>query len=69
MAVQRTTRQPKDDSGLGFRFNPEESTHHFLVTIPAGNRQEALISEHYTWDAKAGSRAEILFSHSLGVWC
>jgi len=33
---------------FGFAFNPEESTHHFLVTIPAGNRQEVLVSEHYT---------------------
>ncbi|WP_295587231.1 DUF3780 domain-containing protein [uncultured Lamprocystis sp.] len=36
---------------LGFGFCPEESAHHFLVTIPAGNREDVLISEHFTWDA------------------
>jgi len=35
---------------LGFGFCPEESTHHFLVTIPASNREDVLISEHFTWD-------------------
>lgn len=35
---------------LGFGFCPEESAHHFLVTIPAGNREEVLISEHFVWD-------------------
>jgi hypothetical protein len=34
----------------GFGFCPDESTHHFLVTIPASNREEVLISEHFTWD-------------------
>jgi hypothetical protein len=33
---------------LGFGFVPEESAHHFLVTIPTGNRQDVLISEHYS---------------------
>ncbi|MCU0833528.1 MAG: DUF3780 domain-containing protein [Chromatiaceae bacterium] len=35
---------------LGFGFCPAESAHHFLVTIPASNREEVLISEHLTWD-------------------
>lgn len=35
---------------LGFGFCPQASAHHFLVTIPAGNREEVLISEHLTWD-------------------
>lgn len=34
----------------GFGFCPEESTHHFLVTIPASNREDVLISEHFIWD-------------------
>jgi hypothetical protein len=41
---------PKKPSCQGFGFCPEESTHHFLVTIPASNREEVLISEHFTWD-------------------
>ena len=32
---------------LGFGFVPDESSHHFLVTIPTDNRQDVLISEHY----------------------
>jgi hypothetical protein len=40
----------KTPSCLGFGFCPEESVHHFLVTIPASNREEVLISEHFTWD-------------------
>jgi hypothetical protein len=35
---------------LGFGFCPEESAHHFLVTIPASNRGDVVISEHMTWD-------------------
>jgi hypothetical protein len=35
---------------LGFGFCPEESAHHFLVTIPASNREDVLISEHMSWD-------------------
>ncbi len=34
----------------GFGFCPQATAHHFLVTIPAGNREEVLISEHLTWD-------------------
>ncbi|MCF7983261.1 MAG: DUF3780 domain-containing protein [Thiohalocapsa sp.] len=41
---------------LGFGFCPAESAHHFLVTIPASNREDVLISEHFTWDERdAGS--------------
>lgn len=39
----------KKPTQLGFGFSPEASAHHFLVTIPAGNREEVLISEHMTW--------------------
>lgn len=42
---------PKKPSCQGFGFCPDESTHHFLVTIPASNREDVLISEHFTWDA------------------
>lgn len=39
----------KKPAQLGFGFCPEDSAHHFLVTIPASNREEVLISEHLTW--------------------
>ena len=34
----------------GFGFNPEESGHHFLVTIHAAKSSHIYISEHFTWD-------------------
>ncbi|MPZ42199.1 MAG: DUF3780 domain-containing protein [Betaproteobacteria bacterium] len=55
MPASRSTRPVTQEAPVGFGFNPDESTHHFLVTIPAGNRQEVLISEHYRWDAASGS--------------
>lgn len=57
MPTVRAAKHPTKEQVIGFGFNPEDSAHHFLVTIPAGNRQEALISEHYTWDPEAGSGA------------
>lgn len=42
---------PKTPACQGFGFCPQGSVHHFLVTIPAGNRAEVLVSEHLTWDA------------------
>jgi hypothetical protein len=47
--MRSSTPNEQEENLLGFGFAPEESTHHFLVTIPAGNRQDILISEHYTW--------------------
>lgn len=35
---------------VGFGFIPEESGHHFLVTIPAARSEKVLISEHFTWE-------------------
>ena len=47
---------PKTPTCHGFGFCPQASAHHFLVSIPAGNREEVLISEHLTWDeATAGT--------------
>lgn len=34
----------------GFGFNPSESGHHFLVTIPASANDKVLISEHFSQD-------------------
>lgn len=38
----------------GFGFCPRESTHHFVVTIPASNREDVPISEHFTFDETEG---------------
>lgn len=38
-----------------FGFDPVESQHHFLVTIPRGSTQEIQISEHFTWNEATGS--------------
>ena len=38
----------------GFGFLPEETEHHFVVTIPPGTRQDVTIAEHLTFDAKRG---------------
>lgn len=34
----------------GFGFVPSESSHHFLVTVPASRKDFVYISEHFTWD-------------------
>ena len=45
----------------GFGFRPDESAHHFVVTVPAGARGDVLIAEHPTFDPAAGH------APSLGV--
>jgi len=42
---------------IGFGFDPDESTHHFLVHIPAGKQELVKIEEHFEWnnDEVAGS--------------
>jgi hypothetical protein len=45
----------------GFGFCPEESVHHFVVTIPASPQEDVLISEHLTYDENGG-RADLTFS-------
>jgi len=44
----------------GFGFCPEESEHHFLVTIPAGNQRDVLISEFFTFDPEVGIKTPSL---------
>ena len=34
----------------GFGFDPEQSQHHFSVTVPAGNRADVLVAERLTFD-------------------
>ncbi len=38
-----------------FGFDPDESMHHFVVTIPRGSTANIQISEHFTWDPEVGS--------------
>lgn len=38
-----------------FGFDPEESTHYFLVGIPRSSREAVVISEHFVWDAETGA--------------
>jgi len=45
------SRRPKY---TGFGFAPEVSKHHFLVIVPAGNQQDVVISEHFTFDPETG---------------
>jgi hypothetical protein len=47
-----------------FGFDPQESTHHFLVTIPRAATGKIEISEHFTWDTESGS-GEVSFGSRL----
>ena len=47
MSVRSSTRV------TGFGFQPEQSQHHFVVTVPVGNRSDVLIAEHLTYDPNA----------------
>ncbi len=38
----------------GFGFCPQESDHHFLVIIPASNKEDVVISEHFTYSKDEG---------------
>ena len=57
--MAKTTNRSKS---AGFGFLPEESEHHFVVTVPAGNRQDVLVAEHLRFSAETGYVAP-----SLGV--
>jgi hypothetical protein len=52
--------------GRSFGFDPEESQHHFVVTIPRGANQEIEISEHYTWSEQVGSSMTTLAGQDDG---
>lgn len=45
----------------GFGFIPQESGHHFLVTLPASKQSPVVISEHLDWD-ESEARRELSFS-------
>lgn len=62
----KTAASKVGDLKNSFGFDPEESTHHFLVTIARGATDEIRISEHFTWDAEHGSSESSLNSSSDG---
>ena len=39
---------------LGFGFRPEDSEHHFVVTVPSRNREDVLVAEHLRFDPETG---------------
>ncbi len=44
-------------SCLGFGFNPDESSHHYLVVIPKKDEQDVIIYERYKWDSETEVQA------------
>ncbi|MDK2973390.1 MAG: hypothetical protein PWP23_3145 [Candidatus Sumerlaeota bacterium] len=61
MTTSNSPKKTKPPATSGFGFLPEESQHHFLVTIPAKKDGHVLISEHHTWD-DADARRELSFA-------
>ena len=49
-----TTGVEARSGSIGFGFRPAESEHHFLVTVPAGNREDVAVAEHVRFDAEGG---------------
>ena len=49
--MAKTTNRSKS---AGFGFLPEESEHHFVVTVPPGNRQDVLVTEHLRFSTESG---------------
>lgn len=60
MTEAKAKARSASSSASGFGFFPEESQHHFLVTIPPKN-DHILISEHHTWD-DADARRNLSFA-------
>ena len=50
MAAQAALRP----GSTGFGFRPDESEHHFVVTVPAGNREDVTVAEHLRFDPEVG---------------
>ena len=53
MAPQAKARS----AAAGFGFRPEESEHHFVVTVPAANRADVSVSEHLRFDPEGEGSA------------
>ena len=46
--MTKVATKPKTPA-LGFGFQPTESDHHFLVTVPVSNKEPVTVSEHFEW--------------------
>ena len=49
-----TAKAEARSASIGFGFRPAESEHHFVVTVPAGNREDIAVAEHLRFDPEAG---------------
>ena len=58
--MRAVTKLATQSRPVGFGFRPEESEHHFVVTVPPGNRQDVFIAEHLNFDPEAGYPAPSL---------
>lgn len=54
-SCQNMSKQSERLLQNSFGFEPENSTHHFLVNIPRGANDPVEVSEHFTWDPVNGS--------------
>lgn len=52
----RSSEAPDADSGLSFGLVPEESAHHFVVTIPEKDAPHVYVSEHFEYFTSAERR-------------
>lgn len=55
MRTRSPSSSPAATTAGSFGFDPAESTHHFLVKVPASNRGVVEISEHHGWTQELGS--------------
>ena len=51
---------PRPAKPLGFGFQPEDSEHHFVVTVPGGSRGNVLIAEHLAFGPNADDASPAL---------
>ncbi len=58
MSKSRAKKTGAREAGkvIGFGFNPAESGHHFLVTIPKAGDEQVYVSEHFEWDESEARR-------------
>jgi Protein of unknown function (DUF3780) len=61
-----TTKTPSKPQTFGFGFQPAKSEHHFLVTVPAANKEMITITEHFQWrDETAANVSSFAENRSL----
>lgn len=60
--TKKSSGKNQTPKSLGFGFNPAESQHHFLVTVPRSSDDDKVyVSEHYEWD-ESEERRELHFA-------